>query len=143
MYFVSAVEEIRRLEDGGDWGKIVDLTEMLKAFPDLRLFRDHWGRTLYCSKEVNGEVHEIEIEPCSLCDHAVKVFAYGVIDPKGTRIYADPPYLIVGRQNQKGFGVVPVPDWEQRYEAEGFDRLVIREVRDYLAGNPPINYIEE
>lgn len=143
MDFVSAVEEIRRLEDGGDWGKIVELTEMLTAFPDLKLHRDHWGRTLYCSKEVNSDVPMIDIETCSICDDAVKIFMYGEIDVKGTRIYSDPPYIVVGRMNQKGFGIVADPDWEKGFEAAGLGRFVIREVGDYLRGNPPINYLEE
>ena len=143
MDFVSAVDEIRRLEDGGDWGKIVELTEMLKAFPDLRLYKSHFGQILFCSKEVNEIIPLMDIEPCSICDHAVKVFLYGEVDMKGTRVYSDPPYVVVGQQNQRGFGIVPIDGWKQRFLDAGFDRLVIREVEDYLVGNPPINYIEE
>jgi hypothetical protein len=143
MEFVDALTEIHRLEDGGDWGKLVELTEMAEAFPDLRLHRDHWGRVRFCSREINGQIGDFEVEPCSICDHAIKIWLYGVIDAKGKRIYSDPPYFVVAHRNVAGFGVIPTKDWEQVMEAAGVSRFVIGDVRRYLSGHPPINYLGE
>jgi hypothetical protein len=143
MEFVDVTEEMQRLEAEGDWGKIAELSEMVKTFPDLRLFRDHYGILKYCSAEANSEVDMMEMDSCHNCDgQPLKMWAYVTIDQRGTKLYSDPPVFIVADQNQRGFGEVPREDWQDQLEASGISRQVILKVRWHLMNHPPIDYFD-
>ena len=144
MEFVTVEEELQRLQVEGDWGKIAQLSEMFQAFPTLRLFRDHWGILRACAAEANQEVDRIVMDSCHTCDgKPIKLWTYAEIDSKGTRLYSDPPMFVVADQNQKGFGEIPRPDWEEELKSHGIGRFVITKVREHLRGHPPINYFED
>lgn len=143
MEFIDVVQEIHRLEDGGDWGKLQQLSEMAFCFKDLRLYREHDGQLRYVSADANSEVDSIESNSCHECDGApLKVFPFVVIDARGTRLYSDPPCFLVADQLQGGFGEVPRPGWKEQLEEAGISNTVIRKVKLLLEGHPPIPYFD-
>jgi hypothetical protein len=141
--YVDLNEEIERHRDG-DWGKAMQIAEMQDAFPDLKLFRDHWGQIKFCSAAANDQVDTIEMDSCHNCDgKPIKLWTYVVVAPDGTRLYSDPPVFVVADQNQQGFGEIPRDGWEEELKEAGISRFVTQKVRDHLRGHPPINYFED
>ncbi len=140
MDYVDIDEELDRLRDG-NWGLAVAIAEMADAFPDLRLFRDCWGNLKFCSAEANSEVDTMEMDSCHRCDgQPIKMWAYVVVDPNGTRLYSDPPYFTVADQNKNGFGEIPRVGWQEELEYYGISRKVIVKLKTHIAGHPPIDY---
>lgn len=144
MDYVSAREELERLESDGEWGKVMQLSELLEAFPDLKLFRDHYGQIKYCSREANAEVDSIEMDSCHTCEgKPIKLWPFVYIDKQGTRLYSDPPLFVIADQNTKGFGEIPRAGWEEVLETAGISRSVMLKVKLHFSGHPPINYFED
>lgn len=140
MEYVDIDEELARLHD--DWGRALQIVELQAAFPDLRLYRDHYGCLKYCSKAANSEVDSMEMDSCHRCDgKPIKLWPYVVIDPSGTKLYSDPPVFVVADQNVNGFGEIPREGWEEALKEAGIGRFVIQKVRDHLRGHPPISYL--
>lgn len=144
MEYVSVREEMDRAEKDADWGRVAQLSELLETFPDLRLVRDHYGQIKFCSREANDQVDSIEMDSCHTCDgKPIKLWTYITIDKRGTRLYSDPPAFIIADQNQKGFGEIPRPGWEELLEDYEISRSVILKVKLHMSGHPPINYFED
>lgn len=143
MDYVNLQEELDRLERDGEQAKLQWLLELMVVFPDLNLFRDHYGQVKACSAEANPEVDCIEMDTCHDCDgRPIRVWPYIVMD-RGTRLYSDPPMFVVADQNVLGFGEVPRDGWDEALQAVGLDSSVIQMVRDHLSRHAPVSYLED
>lgn len=143
MDFITVTDMNRRLEAAGDHKGLQQLADLAQTFPDLRLFADHRGNIKYCSAEANAEVDTMEIDSCHECDgKPIKLWVFVTLDPRGTKLYSDPPVFTVADQNPLGFGEIPREGWEQELEAAGISKDVIHRVRLHQRGHPPINYLE-
>lgn len=145
MEYVDIIEEIRRLEAAGAWEKLSLLDSIAEEHPDLKLFRDPYGRILFCAASAAPYTEDIELNPSSHdCDGApLQAWVFVCVDKIGTRVYSDPPFFIVADQNVAGFGEIPRNDWRDHMKAAHISRFAMEKVADYLRRHPPINYVED
>jgi hypothetical protein len=61
-------------------------------------------------------------------------------DTQGVRVYDDPPVIIVGVSNPKGFGIVPAPGLEEQLVAFGWERGQLLAVRNYLLSRAAVDW---
>lgn len=108
-----------------------------KDHPNLRAYLDHIGVIRLCSIDVNPFVDTIDITHRTE-QGSLEILPF--IHDKGARIYADPPIYVVGFRNPKGFGEVPLADWEDLMKDSGLSQDVVRKVRWYLGAHRPVNY---
>ncbi len=118
--------------------------ELFVKFPDLIIYRpDPNKATCYpCSKSVNKYTDE-----CQIIDdkprgegNDVDIFAWMYTTIGDFRVYSDPPYMVIGRVNTAGFGVVPTENWEDILDKVEMSSKVIRKIRNHLKGRPAIYY---
>ena len=136
------VDLVKHLEDlernlGSDSQSFKTTAQAFKDHPNLRAYLDHIGVIRLCSVDVNPFVDIIDITHRT-DQGSLEILPY--INDKGVRIYADPPIYVVGYRNPKGFGEVPLADWEDLLKDSGIAQEVIRKVKWYLKAHCPVNY---
>ena len=136
------VDLVKHLEDleralGSESQTYKATAQAFKDHPNLRAYLDHIGVIRLCSADVNPFVTTIDITHRT-DQGSLEILPY--INDKGVRIYADPPIYIVGYRNPKGFGEVPLADWEEMLKDSEIAIEVIRKVKWYLKAHCPVNY---
>lgn len=123
---------------------------VMEKYPDLQLLRLDDGDYMMCSALVNKCVDDYEYyeRKSTLIDEndtrditAIEVWPYTVVDDH--RIHSNPPCYVVGEINEKGFGVTPYEEWEDKMAGDEICNTAIRKIRAYLKGRPPITYLED
>lgn len=137
--YVDLVKYLEELERtlGPDSTTYKTSSQAFKDHPNLRAYLDHIGCIRLCSVDVNPFVDTIDITHRTE-QGSLEILPY--IHDKGQRIYADPPIYVVGYRNPKGFGEVPLCDWEDLMKDSGLAVEVIRKVKWYLGAHRPVNY---
>jgi len=137
MEYLDLDVEVARLNLGGDWGRAVEIVELTSSFKDMRLFRD--GTSIrYCAGEVNKNLHSVDIRQEG---DLIVAMPFAIIKPSDTPIYSDPPRFVVATQNQNGFGLIPVPGWEDKMAEVELDQNMIRFVRRHLLAHCQADYL--
>lgn len=131
----------------------VDSIKVLFArLPDLQIYR--YGKSdnfISCSATMNSVVDnydanhrdteyldEFGINTVKADPKLVDMWLFTIVD--GHKVYANPPCYTVGHENESGFGIVPVKDWELHMEMNNISLTAIRKVRAYLKSKPEISW---
>lgn len=139
------VDLVKHLEDleralGTDSQAYRSAAQAYRDHPNLRAYLDHIGCIRLCSVDANPKVDTIEIT------HRTEEGSLEILpflrdnDGAGAKIYADPPIYVVGYRNPKGFGDVPLMDWEDLMKDSALGIDVIRKVKWYLGAHRPVDY---
>jgi hypothetical protein len=139
--YVDLVKHLEDLEHrfGPDSNTFKGTSQAFKDHPNLRAYLDHIGCIRLCSVDVNPFVDLIDITHRT-DQGSLEVLPH--IKDKGVCVYADPPIYVVGYRNPKGFGEVPLADWQALMEDAGLSPEVIRKVKWYLGAHRAVNYDE-
>ncbi len=129
---------------GADQGVIDTFKTLLVRLPDLRIYRPDPSKPDWfpCSKTVNHMA-----DACNIYDFKrpgedfTDVYAWPSTTISDYKVYSDPPYIIIGRVNTAGFGVVPTEGLEALLDAEGLAFKAVRKIREHLSGRPAIFYM--
>ncbi len=137
--YVDLVEHLKvmELKLGPDSASYKLAAKAFADHPNLRAYLDHLGCIRLCSTDVNKTVDLIDIT------HRTELGSLEVmphVNDKGMRVYADPPIFVVGYRNPKGFGEVPLIDWEELMKDAGLSDAVVNKVKRYLGAHQPVNY---
>lgn len=132
------LDELRRTL-GADSGSYRTTETARLEHPNLRAYRDHLGIVRLCSCDVNQYVDNVDLVHRN-DDEGSSLEVFPFLTDKGARIYADPPMFVVGYRNPKGFGEVPLHDWQTHLEDAKIPIEIIRKVRWYLGAHAPVNY---
>jgi hypothetical protein len=87
-----------------------------------------------CTHEINFFVDKLDYSIGK--DLSVTFFSY----EHGIPVYSYPPVFHLGKANQLGFGFVPNKDWEEDLKQHNINPDLIKKIKFFLSGNPPINY---
>lgn len=71
-------------------------------------------------------------------EHFVEAWPYSTMD--GYKVYSDPPSFTIGKVNTNGFGIEPMPYWEDMMDEADIAIEAIRAARSHLKKNPAIHY---
>lgn len=122
--------------------KAEEIVAMRMRFPNLKIFRDHYGTMKYCSDWANPRADLLELDSCHTCEgKPLKAWPHLMVED--IKLYADPPYVVIADQNQAGFGEVPRADWQESFLDLKIDKDLIRKVGGHLRAHPPIDYFED
>ena len=118
--------------------------ELLERLPDLTIYQPDKDKAEFYpwSKTVNRMVDDCTIHDLKRPNEDfTDVYAWPHTLVSGFKVWSDPPYMIVGRVNTEGFGVVPTPKWEDALDDCNMNLKVIRMIRNHLKGRPAIFYM--
>lgn len=112
---------------------------LINTYPDLKEYKDRWGRKYYTSSMINEKVDQVEIRhACGCCaDSPLLAYFYKEID--GIKIYADPYSICIGNQNEFGYGDVPNPNWKKILRRHRIPEEMDGKVQAYFDAHPPVN----
>lgn len=126
-----------------------DILDGIKAIfarlPDAMIYHPDLTKNncIICSKSVNTMSTDYdyftqvnEINPSA--GHTMYVYPYSLID--GYKVYSNPPYFIVARDNVAGFGLLPEPAYEENMEKVGLPIKLLIKIKTFLKFKPPISY---
>ena len=125
--------------------KTIDtLKGLLVRIPDLLIYRpkEDDGECYPCAKSVNHIADECaikEFKPSWSEENLLIAWPQVLIDDKW--VYTNPPYYVIGKTNQNGFGITPDPDWEAKLDADGIGFKIVRKIRMHLKSCPQIDYL--
>lgn len=105
-------------------------------YPDLKLATDSLGPIRYVSRQASPYCDKIEHRYGP--NRELQVWIY--LEDKSARVYADPAVYVVGHRIHGYLGVVPAPGWEERMEADGYGKDIIRQVKNLLNSQKPAQY---
>lgn len=143
MDYLDLEEELDKIEISGDWGRVIQIMDMKSAFPDLKVFRDCYGRLAFCSQEANRDVDKVEMDSCHETNgQPLTARPFVFLDKHGAKLYSEPPHFVVATQNPRGFGEIPLENWEQALVTAKVNIDMIRKIRDHLLRHQPISYLE-
>lgn len=139
--YVSLLKHLEDLEQnlGPDSNTYKTASQAFRDHPNLRAYLDHIGVIRLCSTDVNPFVDTMDITHRTE-QGSLEILPF--INDKGSRIYSDPPIYVVGYRNPKGFGEVPLADWEDLMKDSGLSVEVVRKVKWYLRAHRAVNYDE-
>ncbi len=117
---------------------------LLERLPDLAIYQPDPNKAEFypCSKAVNKMVDD-----CTIYDHkrldgtGTDIYAWPHTMVGDFKVWSDPPFIIIGRVNTEGFGVVPTDKWEDNLDAQEMSLKVIRLIRNHLKSRPAIFYM--
>lgn len=138
--YVDLLEHLKSLEEtlGTESTTYKAAAQAYGDHPNLRAYRDHLGCIRLCSVDVNPRANLIEITHRTEEGGSLEVMPH--IHDKGVKVYADPPIYIVGHRNPKGFGEVPLADWQELLADANLGTEIIRKVKWYLGAHQAVNY---
>jgi hypothetical protein len=104
-------------------------------YPDLNIYLNEAGGTLFSSASVNQMVDKVDF-----CFDGKLILALPYLENTvyGLRIYADPPFVMVGWNNSKGFGVEPYTELFEDLNKEAISTEVVSVIKNYLAARRPV-----
>jgi hypothetical protein len=116
---------------------VVSEQDLLAQFPDLLHFKDFQGFTRntssFANSKVTGCIFGVDLER--------RWFAFPYVKIGQWEVHSNPPAILIGRDLQSGFGVVPEPGWEEIVQANSMPKYIVKEIREYLSGRPPIDWL--
>lgn len=117
--------------------------DLLARLPDLTIYQPDPAKPNYypCSRTANRMAEDCCIYDFKRPDEDfTDIYAWPYTTIDSFRVYSDPPYIIVGRVNTAGFGVVPTDKWEDKLDLIEMNIKAIRKIRSHLRGRPAIFY---
>ncbi len=144
-FLTPAQKGIETLSACGADQNVIDAFKILFArLPDLTIFRPDPEKADWypCSKTVNRMADECHIHDFKRPNEDfTDIYAWPSTTIEDYKVYGDPPYIIIGRVNTAGFGVIPTADLEDLMDKEGIPFKVVRKIREHLNSRPAIFYM--
>lgn len=115
---------------------------LIRKYTDLKLFRVHDGY-IYCAGSINRAADKVsytEVEKSP--DQPLSIYAWPHIVDDGFTIFTNPPFIQIASVFERGFGLQPEPKWEDLLESMDLPFTILRDIRNYLSGKPPISYLD-